>query len=105
MRILVIEDEQKLGDYLVKGLSESGFVVDLARTGIEGRSLDFDRDYDLLILDVMLPGIDGFVVLEAVRKTKLMPVLMLTARDDVTDRVRGLQSGADDYLAKPFAFS
>lgn len=105
MRILVIEDEHKLGDYLVKGLTESGFVVDLARTGIEGRSLALDGDYDLVVLDVMLPGIDGFAVLEALRKTKSMPVLMLTARDEVADRVRGLQSGADDYLAKPFAFS
>lgn len=105
MRILVIEDEPKLGDYLVKGLSESGFVVDLARNGLEGRSLALDGDYDLLVLDVMLPGIDGFAVLEAVRKSKSMPVLMLTARDQVSDRVRGLQSGADDYLSKPFAFS
>ena len=105
MRILVIEDEHKLGDYLVKGLTESGFVVDLARSGLEGRSLALNGDYDLLVLDVMLPGIDGFAVLEAVRKAKTMPVLMLTARDEVADRVRGLQSGADDYLAKPFAFS
>lgn len=105
MRILVIEDEQKLGDYLVKGLCESGFVVDLARTGIEGRNLALDGSYDLLVLDVMLPGIDGFAVLDVVRKTRSMPVLMLTARDEVADRVRGLQSGADDYLSKPFAFS
>lgn len=105
MRILVIEDEHKLGDYLVKGLSESGFTVDLARTGTEGRNLALDGDYSLLVLDVMLPGIDGFAVLDAVRKSKSMPVLMLTARDAVADRVRGLQSGADDYLAKPFAFS
>lgn len=105
MRILVIEDEPKLGDYLRKGLSESGFTVDLARTGIEGRNLALVGDYDALVLDVMLPGIDGFAVLEAVRKSKAMPVLMLTARDEVADRVRGLQSGADDYLAKPFAFS
>ncbi|SDE56277.1 two-component system, OmpR family, copper resistance phosphate regulon response regulator CusR [Variovorax sp. CF079] len=105
MRILVIEDEPKLGDYLRKGLSESGFAVDLARTGIEGRNLALDGDYDVLVLDVMLPGIDGFAVLEAVRKSKAMPVLMLTARDEVADRVRGLQSGADDYLSKPFAFS
>jgi len=105
MRILVIEDEPKLGGYLQKGLSESGFVVDLARTGVEGRQLALDGQYDLLVLDVMLPGIDGFAVLESVRKSKAMPVLMLTARDEVADRVRGLQSGADDYLAKPFAFS
>ena len=88
-----------------KGLSESGFNVDLARTGIDGRNMALDGDYDALVLDVMLPGIDGFAVLEAVRKSKSMPVLMLTARDDVADRVRGLQSGADDYLSKPFAFS
>jgi two-component system copper resistance phosphate regulon response regulator CusR len=105
MRILVIEDEQKLGDYLVKGLGESGFLVDLARTGLQGRTLAIEGDYDLLVLDVMLPGIDGFAVLEAVRRSKAMPVLMLTARDEVADRVRGRQSGADDYLAKPFAFS
>jgi len=105
VRILVIEDEPKLGDYLRKGLSESGFTVDLARTGIEGRAMALDGAYDALVLDVMLPGIDGFAVLEAVRKTRTMPVLMLTARDEVADRVRGLQSGADDYLSKPFAFS
>jgi two-component system copper resistance phosphate regulon response regulator CusR len=105
VRILIIEDEPKLGDYLCKGLSESGFNVDLARTGIDGRNMALDGDYDALVLDVMLPGIDGFAVLEAVRKSKSMPVLMLTARDDVADRVRGLQSGADDYLSKPFAFS
>lgn len=105
MRILVVEDEQKLGEYLVKGLSESGFVVDLARTGIEGRDFALAGEYDLVVLDVMLPGIDGFAVLDSVRKSKTMPVLMLTARDDVADRVRGLQGGADDYLAKPFAFS
>ena len=105
MRILVVEDEHKLGEYLVKGLSESGFVVDLARTGFEGRTLALEGEYALLVLDVMLPGIDGFAVLDSVRKSKSMPVLMLTARDQVADRVRGLQSGADDYLAKPFAFS
>jgi len=105
VRILVIEDEPKLGDYLRKGLLESGFSVDLARTGIEGRNLALEGDYDALVLDVMLPGIDGFAILEAVRKSKSLPVLMLTARDEVADRVRGLQSGADDYLSKPFAFS
>ncbi|MGR4867834.1 heavy metal response regulator transcription factor [Variovorax sp. LARHSF232] len=105
MRILVIEDEPKLGDYLRKGLSESGFAVDLARDGIEGRALALAGDHELLVLDVMLPGIDGFAVLQAVRAQHAMPVLMLTARDEVSDRVRGLQSGADDYLAKPFAFS
>jgi two-component system copper resistance phosphate regulon response regulator CusR len=105
MRILVIEDEKKLGNYLAKGLTENGFMVDIARSGLDGRTLGLNGDYDLVLLDVMLPGIDGFAVLESLRKVKSMPVLMLTARDEVTDRVRGLQSGADDYLAKPFAFS
>jgi len=105
MRLLVIEDEFKLADYLHKGLSENGYVVDLARDGIEGRRLATQGDYDLLLLDLMLPGIDGFGVLAAVRERGNTPVLMLTARDKVEDRVRGLQEGADDYLVKPFAFS
>ena len=105
MRLLVIEDEPKLADYLHKGLSENGHVVDLARDGIEGRRLATGGDYDLVLLDLMLPGIDGFGVLKAMRERGQTPVLMLTARDKVEDRVRGLQDGADDYLVKPFAFS
>jgi two-component system copper resistance phosphate regulon response regulator CusR len=105
MRLLVIEDELKLADYLHKGLSENGYVVDVARDGIEGRHLATQGEYDLLLLDLMLPGIDGFGVLRAVRSQGNTPVLMLTARDKVEDRVRGLQEGADDYLVKPFAFS
>ncbi|WP_280152485.1 heavy metal response regulator transcription factor [Piscinibacter sp. XHJ-5] len=105
MRLLVIEDEVKLADYLHKGLSENGYVVDLARDGIAGRHLATEGQYDLLLLDLMLPGIDGFGVLKAVRARGNTPVLMLTARDKVEDRVRGLQEGADDYLVKPFAFS
>ncbi len=105
MRLLVIEDEAKLADYLHKGLSENGYVVDVARDGIDGRRLAVDGDYDLVLLDLMLPGIDGFGVLKAVRAKGNRPVLMLTARDKVEDRVRGLQDGADDYLVKPFAFS
>ena len=105
MRLLVIEDEPKLADYLHRGLSENGYVVDVARDGIEGRRLATQGDYDLLLLDIMLPGIDGFGVLKAVRTQAQTPVLMLTARDRVEDRVRGLQEGADDYLVKPFAFS
>jgi two-component system, OmpR family, copper resistance phosphate regulon response regulator CusR len=105
MRLLVIEDELKLADYLHKGLSENGYVVDVARDGIEGRRLATQGEYDLLLLDLMLPGIDGFGVLKAVRAQGNAPVLMLTARDKVEDRVRGLQEGADDYLVKPFAFS
>lgn len=105
MRILVIEDERKLAAYLRQGLSESGYVVDVAYDGIDGRHLATEGEYDLVLLDVMLPGVDGFGVLSAVRKLKNTPVLMLTARDKVEDRVRGLQAGADDYLVKPFAFS
>ena len=106
MRLLVVEDEVKLAQYLHKGLSENGHVVDLAHDGIEGRRLATGGEYDLVLLDLMLPGIDGFGVLAAMRAAgKRTPVLMLTARDRVEDRVRGLESGADDYLVKPFAFS
>ena len=106
MRLLVVEDEPKLADYLHRGLSENGYVVDVARDGIEGRRLATQGEYDLLLLDIMLPGVDGFGVLKSVReRSQQTPVLMLTARDRVEDRVRGLQEGADDYLVKPFAFS
>lgn len=106
MRLLVIEDEPKLAQYLHKGLGENGHVVDVAHDGIEGRRLALGGDYDLVLLDVMLPGVDGFGVLRAIRSEKrALPVLMLTARDRVEDRVRGLENGADDYLVKPFAFS
>ena len=105
MRLLVIEDEPKLADYLHKGLSENGYVVDVAADGIRGRLLACEGEYDLVLLDLMLPGIDGFGVLKAMRERGQTPVLMLTARDKIEDRVRGLQDGADDYLVKPFAFS
>ena len=106
MRLLVVEDEVKLAQYLHKGLSENGHVVDLAHDGIEGRRLATGGDYDLVLLDVMLPGIDGFGVLAAMRQQgRKTPVLMLTARDGVGDRVQGLDLGADDYLVKPFAFA
>jgi heavy metal response regulator len=105
MRVLVVEDEHKLAAYLQKGLNEQGFVVDIARNGIDGRHLAVEGEYELIILDVMLPGMDGFAVLGEIRKVHATPVLMLTARDRVEDRVRGLQGGADDYLVKPFSFS
>ncbi|MFM2399849.1 MAG: hypothetical protein RL341_2006 [Pseudomonadota bacterium] len=105
MRVLVVEDEMKLADYLHKGLSENGYVVDVARNGIDGRHLATEGEYALILLDIMLPGVDGFGVLKAVRAKGNTPVLMLTARDKIEDRVRGLQDGADDYLVKPFAFS
>jgi two-component system, OmpR family, copper resistance phosphate regulon response regulator CusR len=106
MRLLIVEDEPKTGDYLRKGLVQAGFVVDLARDGMDGRHQALTQDYDLLVLDVMLPGIDGWQVLRDVRGAGLsMPVLFLTARDQVEDRVTGLELGADDYLVKPFAFA
>lgn len=106
MRLLIIEDEPKTGSYLHQGLTEAGFVVDLARTGTDGLHLALTGEYDLVVLDVMLPGVDGWTVLRRLREAHLdVPVLFLTARDDVADRVHGLELGADDYLVKPFAFS
>ncbi|WP_313952168.1 heavy metal response regulator transcription factor [Accumulibacter sp.] len=106
MKILIVEDEPKTGNYLKQGLAEAGFVVDLARAGEDGLHCALSEAYDLVILDVMLPGIDGWTVLQGMRKAgREMPVLFLTARDHVDDRVRGLELGADDYLVKPFAFS
>ncbi len=106
MKILVVEDEPKTGDYLRQGLSEAGFVVDLARDGRDGLHLALTEIYDLAVLDIMLPGLDGWALLRALRQAgKEMPVLFLTARDAVDDRVKGLELGADDYLVKPFAFA
>ncbi|WP_288022811.1 heavy metal response regulator transcription factor [Thauera sp.] len=106
MKILIVEDEPKTGDYLRQGLAEAGFVVDLARDGLDGLHLGLNGDYDLVVLDVMLPTLDGWGVLQTLRRSgREMPVLFLTARDQVEDRVRGLELGADDYLVKPFAFS
>lgn len=106
MKILIVEDEQKTGDYLKQGLSEAGFVVDLVRDGLDGQHLALTDDYDLIVLDVMLPRRDGWQVLREIRQAgKQMPVLILTAKDQIEDRVKGLDLGADDYLVKPFAFS
>ena len=106
MKILIVEDEPKTGDYLKQGLSESGFVTELAVNGVDGLHLALTGDFDLLVLDVMLPGLNGWQLLEKLRHDgKEMPVLFLTARDQVEDRVKGLELGADDYLVKPFAFS
>ncbi len=106
MKILVVEDERKMGDYLKQGLTETGYVVELARDGIDGLHLIMSEEYDLAILDIMLPGPDGLQILRSIRTAgKDMPVLFLTARDHVSDRVAGLEMGADDYLVKPFAFS
>jgi two-component system copper resistance phosphate regulon response regulator CusR len=104
MKILIVEDELKMADYLCKGLTEQGCAVDVAHNGVDGQHLALQHDYDVIVLDVMLPGIDGFTVLHALRAIKQTPVIMLTARDRVEDRIKGLQGGADDYLVKPFSF-
>jgi len=106
MKILIIEDEPKTGSYLKQGLTEAGFVVDLVRDGLDGMHMALSESYALVILDVMLPTLDGWHVLKGIRNAgKDLPVLMLTARDHVEDRVKGLELGADDYLIKPFAFA
>ncbi|AJZ89508.1 heavy metal response regulator transcription factor [Cedecea neteri] len=103
MRLLLIEDEIKTSSYINSALSELGYTVDVAGDGIEGLHLSVHQDYDAVILDVMLPGKDGYAVLESLRACKKTPVLMLSARGSVDERVKGLRSGADDYLPKPFS--
>ena len=106
MRILVVEDEKKTAAYLQKGLSEQGFVVDVANEGEDGLHLARSGNYDLVILDVLLPQRDGWSILAELRRGGMQtPVLFLTARDTIPERVKGLELGADDYLVKPFAFS
>lgn len=105
MRILIVEDEPKTAAYVRKGLTEHAYIVDVAHDGIEGLHLATSGHYDLILLDVMLPGADGWTVLESLRRQSQTPVLFLSARDQVADRVKGLELGADDYLVKPFAFS
>jgi two-component system, OmpR family, copper resistance phosphate regulon response regulator CusR len=106
MRILIVEDEPKTGDYLKQGLEEVGFVVNLMRDGKDGLHHALTESIDLAILDVMLPGLDGWGILSGIRRAgKDIPVLFLSAHDGVDDRVKGLELGADDYLVKPFAFS
>ncbi|WP_456320572.1 response regulator [Rhizobium laguerreae] len=97
MAILIIEDDPKTGDYLRKGLRESGYAVDLARTGTDGVHLAMQQVYDLILLDVMLPGIDGWEIIRRIREQRDLPVIFLSARDDVNDRIRGLRLGADDW--------
>lgn len=105
MRILLVEDENSIAQFISQGLREADFVVDVARTGTEGLDYALAAEYDLLVLDVMLPGMSGFALVKELRKRGYTtPVLLLTARDAVEDRVEGLDSGADDYLTKPFAF-
>lgn len=106
MRLLIVEDEPKTGRYLQQGLTESGFVCDLVADGVDGLHMALTGDYDLIVLDVALPKLDGWTVVQTLRASKsTVPVLFLTARDSIQDRVRGLDLGADDYLVKPFAFA
>ncbi|MES2510010.1 MAG: heavy metal response regulator transcription factor [Pseudomonadota bacterium] len=104
MKILVIDDEPKAAEYVRQGLSESGYAVEVAHSGTDGLHVAVTGDHDLIILDVMLPGIDGFAVLSALRTSRQVPVLMLSARGKTDDKVRGFDLGADDYLVKPFQF-
>ncbi|WP_323048866.1 heavy metal response regulator transcription factor [Caballeronia mineralivorans] len=105
MRILVIEDEQKMSSYLHKGLTEASFTVDIANDGRQGLFLALHDEFDLIVLDVMLPEIDGLEVLKRLREQKQTQVLLLTARDGLDDKVKAFELGADDYLAKPFAYA
>ena len=106
MRLLVVEDESKTGDYLKQGLSEAGFQVSLARNGLDGHHLAMTDLFDVIIRDVMLPDVSGWKILQSLREAdNKTPVLFLSARDSIDDRVKGLELGADDYLIKPFAFA
>jgi DNA-binding response OmpR family regulator len=106
MRVLVVEDDRTIGDFVEKGLREAGFAVDRAADGSSGLDLAINQPFDAAIVDVMLPGIDGLTLIDAVRARGVRtPVLILSARRSVDDRVRGLQAGGDDYLTKPFAFA
>jgi two-component system copper resistance phosphate regulon response regulator CusR len=106
VKILIVEDEIKTGEYLRQGFREAGFNADLVRTGVDGLHMAQEGDHDLIILDVMLPGMDGWQVLKSLRRNgQEMPVLFLTAKDHVDDRIKGLELGADDYLVKPFSFA
>lgn len=105
MRILVVEDEHKIANSVKKGLEQESFAVDVAYDGTEGYDLASTEPYDVILLDVMLPGMSGMEICENLRKNKIhTPILMLTARGEIDDRVKGLNTGADDYLVKPFAF-
>ncbi len=106
MKLLIVEDEVKTGDYIRQGLTEAGFVADLARNGLDGYHLASTQTYDLILLDVMLPDVDGWKIVSSLREAgNATPVLFLTAKGSVEDRVKGLELGADDYLVKPFSFS
>ncbi|HCY86182.1 MAG TPA: DNA-binding response regulator [Desulfobacteraceae bacterium] len=106
MRLLLVEDDKKIASFVEKGLKSSGFAVDLAETGTDGLDMALAADYDTLIVDIMLPGMDGFSLIRELRgRGKNTPIIVLSARERVGDRVQGLEAGADDYLTKPFSFS
>jgi two-component system OmpR family response regulator len=106
MRILLVEDDAKIASFIQKGLKSSGYAVDHAADGNEGLDMALSVSYDTLIVDIMLPGLDGLALIEELRREKInTPVIILSARDSIDDRVKGLQTGGDDYLTKPFAFS
>ncbi|MFW1199580.1 heavy metal response regulator transcription factor [Vibrio parahaemolyticus] len=106
MKILIVEDEHKAGEYLQKGLIESGYVVDLVHDGVDGLYHTTSEEYDLILLDIMLPKLDGWQVLNTLRSSGIhTPVIMLTAKEQVEDRVRGFELGANDYVVKPYAFA
>ena len=104
MRILVVEDEEKTASYIKQGLTESGFIVDRAANGVDALHLFGHKNYELILLDVNIPSIDGWGVLEFIRKTSRVRILMLTGRSRLNDRIKGLDAGADDYMTKPFEF-
>lgn len=105
MRLLLIEDDLKIADFVIKGLKAAGFAVDHATDGRKGLDLGLGEPYDVIIVDLMLPGLDGLSVIDRLRKAKIRtPVIILSAKDSVEDRVKGLETGSDDYLPKPFAF-
>jgi len=106
MRILLIEDDVKIASFIVKGMNEAGFIIDHAEDGEAGYTMAINNEYDCAIIDIMLPKLDGLSVIEKLRSKKInLPVIILSARRSLDDRIRGLQSGSDDYLTKPFAFS
>ena len=106
MRLLLIEDDQKIASFIIKGFKAEGFAVDHAVDGLQGLDLGLTEPYDVIVVDLMLPKLDGLAVIENLRKQKVtVPVIILSAKDSVDDRVKGLQIGSDDYLSKPFAFA
>ncbi len=106
MRLLLVEDDEKIASFVEKGLRSSGFAVDVAQNGVLGLDMALTVDYDTLIVDIMLPEMDGFTLIERLRaQGKNTPIIVLSARGRVGDRVKGLEAGADDYLTKPFSFS